>query len=74
MGDYGQIGRSSDRQSALLNHILECDICLAVIADLESDIEKCKVCCPEYRRLIREDLPCPTAPRRVEVSERPGDT
>ena len=41
-------------EDAVLEHILDCDICLDIICDPRIATKLCEYQCPEYRRLIAQ--------------------
>jgi hypothetical protein len=38
-------------EETLLSHLLECETCLAIVADLRVAAAECAARCPKYRRL-----------------------
>lgn len=46
-------GNGRDWQQILLDHVLQCDECLAVIADPRLSTTECAVRCACYRSLLR---------------------
>ena len=44
-----------DEPNLVLEHVIECDVCMAVIASLRSPTSLCEVRCPEYRALIANE-------------------
>ncbi len=45
-------GGARTGEDAILEHILDCDLCLDVICDPRVSTQLCESRCPEYRRLI----------------------
>lgn len=45
---------AGDREEILLDHILECDLCLSVISDCTLPVEECEIRCSRYRDLLQE--------------------
>jgi hypothetical protein len=41
-----------EERRELIAHILECDVCLAVVADCRAPIKECADRCPTYRKLL----------------------
>jgi hypothetical protein len=39
----------------ILEHVMECDVCMAVVASLQSPTSLCEARCPEYRALLTSE-------------------
>jgi len=39
----------------ILDHVMECDVCMAVVASLHSPTSLCEERCPEYRALLANE-------------------
>jgi hypothetical protein len=46
---------SGDEPNLVLEHVIECDVCMAIIASLRSPTSLCEERCPEYRTLIASE-------------------
>ena len=55
MRSVGQKKRAAGLSGKLLAHVLECDVCLATIADLRLETAECVLRCPAYRALVRAE-------------------
>lgn len=45
-------GNKTVDSEAVLNHILECETCLAIVSDPHVATELCEIRCPEYYSLV----------------------
>jgi len=42
-----------DAELHLLDHVLDCEVCLSVVTNLSVSTKLCETKCPEYRALMR---------------------